>query len=167
MVPSTKITSSFILCEDCIQQSHIEEPNHAIMNRFLHMQDSLRIENSTLTDMHLPAVDEAYMEVLPPRELHEEMDYDVPMTADIARENGSILTEEQKAVYTLIMDSVDNDRGLSIAIDACGGTGKTLVLPTTACRDLMENRFGHSNQCHFGYTYSKLTISSLLPEGSQ
>ena len=50
--------------------------------------------------------------------------------SDIARENHSYLTQEQRIISKSVLNTVNRNQGLLIALDACGGTGKTYVLST-------------------------------------
>jgi ATP-dependent DNA helicase PIF1 len=59
-----------------------------------------------------------------------ETTYDAKELASCVNENESRMTAEQRNVYSLILDSVNNQKGGLFFLDAPGGTGKTFLLNT-------------------------------------
>ena len=70
------------------------------------------------------------MEVLPARELIEEMAYDRILLRKTAEENYERLNVDQKAVFDVAIHAVENQLPKCLFIDAPGGTGKTFVFNT-------------------------------------
>ena len=64
------------------------------------------------------------------RELQEELDYDIATLQDINEKNLALLSDEQRSVYNVIVESVDQNLGKLISLDAPGGTGKTFIITT-------------------------------------
>lgn len=61
------------------------------------------------------------------RRLIEETSYDIPTLTSSIDENVPKLLPDQLAVLTKTMDSIENEKGITIFVDAPGGTGKTFV----------------------------------------
>ena len=60
--------------------------------------------------------------------IQEELDFKIDSLREIVKEKKERFTESQRIVFEKVIEAVENDRDLSVFIDARGGTGKTYVL---------------------------------------
>ena len=73
-------------------------------------------------------------------------------------DNVPLLTREQKDIYDAIIDSVNSEKGLMIALDAPGGTGKTFLLTTVLAAIRSEKKIALA-------TATSGIAATLLPNG--
>ena len=69
-----------------------------------------------------------------------------------------MLTAEQRNIYEIVIDSVDNAKGLLLSIDACGGSGKTFLLTTILARVRSQRHIALA-------TATSGIAATLLPNG--
>ena len=107
----------------------VEQPTVEIINSvLLEIQDYLERSGFTLTDFQLPTPYTSLVRNCVSREIREETSYDVARLIQTVHSNLPKLNDEQKKVYDAVMESIENDNGSIIALDALGGTGKTFLL---------------------------------------
>ncbi len=120
------------LSEDLMHRDGVDEPTEDITNQVLFdiQQHLERNGYDITTHFHLPLPDPTFSARLPSRVLREETEYNIRELQQTVDQNVPLFNPEQQEVYNLVKDSVNNDRGLLVALDAAGGTGKTFVLTT-------------------------------------
>ena len=122
------------LCEDFMKQEKVLEPTENTINRaLLHLHEMFDQAGINMVEqLGLPQpnmeMSQHYMDN--PREVQEELDRYDPHLVELAESNVEKLNKEQRNVFEVIKNSVDNETGLIVALDAPGGTGKTFVLET-------------------------------------
>ncbi|XP_064637877.1 uncharacterized protein LOC135494057 [Lineus longissimus] len=121
------------LTQDLLRKHNTNELTRRISNEALFdIQEHLEHNGYDLTDFHLPKPDpiDADSTQQLPQELRDELRYDIQELTDVVNQNQPRLNQDQQLIYTAVLDSVFNDAGQMIAIDAPGGTGKTFLLTT-------------------------------------
>ena len=122
------------LCEDYMHHAGVTEPTEEIVNQVLldlkELFAQCGADMAETTNLPEPRVMSQQLMNENPREVQDELDLCVPELADMAECNVAKLNTKQRELFDLIINSVDNDLGLIVALDACGGTGKTFVLDT-------------------------------------
>jgi hypothetical protein len=119
------------LCQHLMIRDRLAEPKPAMVNDvLLELRDHLQRHGLHPTDNNypLPPPDENQRTVADEREIREETDFDLPTLQLSLDEHLRNMTAEQRRVYDRVVGSVRNNRGLIIALDAPGGSGKSYVL---------------------------------------
>ena len=80
-----------------------------------------------LTEYELHALDRRRQRTIP-QEVLRETSYNISELAQFVAENESKLVDDQRRVYTTILDSARKNTGGIFFIDAPWGTGKTFVI---------------------------------------
>lgn len=120
-----------LLTEDLLHQLNVQTPSDHIINQVLfEIQQHVERNGYVMEDMNIPKPDPNFVRDMGPRELCEETNYNIQELEQLLHKNVPLMNTEQLEVYNRTIDSINNDRGLLIALDAPGGTGKTFVLTT-------------------------------------
>ena len=102
----------------------------------LDIADRLQSYEKQLTDLGLPKpIPEELLQVnhivnTEPAVIREEMAFDLGAQQEIVDERLPNFTPEQREIFDIVMDAVNNSQELCLFIDARGGCGKTFLLNT-------------------------------------
>ena len=110
---------------DGLQQCDIDKTLYAIDDALLLLSNG----QSNLHSYHLPQPTQPRPGATDPldSEILAETSYDVPQLDSKWKEMFASFNDDQKEVFTILDDSVNNKRGEIFFLDAVGGTGKTFV----------------------------------------
>ncbi len=148
-----------ILCEDLLRRDGVSQPSAEILNEvLLDIEEHMNRNGYEIESFQIPKPDHNLMPNRIPRELREEMEYDVDALKDIVERNVPLLNQEQREVYDTIINSVNNRTGEIIALEAPGGSGKTFLTTTVLAKVRSEGEIG------LGTAISGIA-ATLLPNG--
>ncbi len=120
-----------LLCEDLLHRDGLTEPTESVLNEvLLEIQEHIERNGLDLETFRLPKPDRSLVKGKVPKEILEETSYDTDALKEIVEANVPRLNKEQAAVYKRVMNSIDNNLGEIIGLDAAGGTGKTFLIST-------------------------------------
>ncbi|XP_069968648.1 uncharacterized protein [Bactrocera oleae] len=123
------------ICEDILHRLRIQTNNpdiqitDQIYNEGLKLIEDqcLTIANKLLIEVGMIAPNRSMHDAFN-QELNRELQYNVDTLQEFVRNNVPLLNEQQKQVYKILMQAVDNNTGGLFFLDAPGGTGKTFVI---------------------------------------
>ncbi|XP_069968873.1 uncharacterized protein [Bactrocera oleae] len=123
------------ICEDILHRLRIQTNNpdiqitDQIYNEGLMLIEDqcLTIANKLLIEVGMIAPNRSMHDAFN-QELNRELQYNVDTLQEFVRNNVPLLNEQQKQVYKILMQAVDNNTGGLFFLDAPGGTGKTFVI---------------------------------------
>ena len=119
-----------VLAEDLLHRDGLLELNDQIINEVLcDVEDHLQRQGKSVEDFGLPMPDTTVTDQ-DCRILREETVFDMNLLQSIVDTNLPNLNDEQSAAFHEVVNSVENDLGLMIALDAPAGTGKTYLIST-------------------------------------
>ena len=137
--------------------------DEAVENETLYrIEQLLKTHKKTLDDFSLPPVGKRQMRDENPH-IHIELQYDEAKEGKLADTSYGSMNDEQKRIYTDIMDAIYETKGSSkhqiFFIDALGGTGKTFVAKAILAKVRSKN--------HIAIAVAFSGIAALLLPGGR
>ena len=118
------------ISQDLTHAAGLTEPDDNILNQvLLEIQEHLERYGYDLTvNFKLPQPNRDLIRQTDPHDIRHETQHDVPELQRYIDATQHLLNDEQRAVAHCVLESVQNNHGKLIALDASGGTGKTFTL---------------------------------------
>jgi len=150
-----------LLMEDLLHKYGVNEPTEPMIHTTLLMMQMILVRHrlDIEKDLHIQQPDPVITEQLEPVQVvSEETNYDVQEQNDYVSANMPLLNNEQRIIFSAVMDSVDSNQGQLFSVDAPGGTGKTFLLTLLLARVRSEGKVALA-------TAMSGIAATLLPNG--